>query len=277
MISVIAPIWVGDEGWIPVVEQQARCMAAQTLKDVEYIIVEQTAGKQHCSHVPCDKYIPLHNDGPYRVGWMWNVGVREASHDLVLLWGVHYVFGRDYLESLMNFYTAQESEVVRPFLNVFLSNEISTQRLLSEPDLCLGDTWPPPNISGQRYPADGGCGVLLLPKSVYWDAGGYSENFANHAFEDVEFYLRLSYLMHGEPKRRFPNFDYLLVHLQHPRAPGTGEWNYLMGQVTELNPQMAIADYRRLTLGRREGPTLADLSKWGIGVGRPPQLVVVPP
>lgn len=268
MVSIIVPICSNNIKWVEILKEQQRCLAKQTFKDFEYIIVEQYKDEMLFNEVPCDLYIPIKSEELcYRLGWMWNVGARSSSGDTLILTGADYVFGVSYLEELVKWYASVPINVCRVGIRVLNISEQKTNEIIGT-NYVDSKPFPPRHITGKLF-VNGGSGNLILSKDIYWSAGGYSENYYNYGWEDEEFLFRLNFVLGMRIESILPNFDYTLVHLNHPRnnAPDNircGHWNFRIREFTRKNTELSVNLHTAAALGKVKHPTIINLSEYGI-------------
>jgi Glycosyl transferase family 2 len=169
--------------------------------DLEFIIVENgrdgteaVAERYGCHYfnVPRDEYPDFQN-----LSALWNFGIRQASHEMVLL---------------------QNAEVIHKTDGVLLDlvDKLREPKSYSVPHVESLDE------NGQfsrwyGHPSDNsafGGGPILFRKAELLSFGGFEEGFYGYGFDDNFLY----YLLTRHGIRRFYS-DQLCAHLYHPRGP----------------------------------------------------------
>jgi glycosyltransferase involved in cell wall biosynthesis len=195
-----------------------KCLASQTYRDFELILVEQTVdGNFHHSDLACSKYIQLKDPGNrgFNRSWCRNVGVYNASGEIVLLMDGDYVFPTDYLEKVL-----QMNDVFFSGTNLYLW---STQRQVDEYKR-TGNMEAFESSPSKLRPFLRGiaCGGIVGFKREWYinEFVGYNENFFQYGYEDTEGVNRIQRIL-GKGPAELATIPVHVAHLYHRERDGT--------------------------------------------------------
>jgi len=133
----------------------------------------------------------------------FNVGVADASHDIVILHDADMLACDLYTNDI--YYTLQEFDSCHLGKNVIYANSDST-------DLINNNGYIHNDVHFERAVGYFEGGSLASTVKKYWAVGGFNEDFEGYGNEDCEFYSRIS------TGNWLSNRYHTFTHLWHPRA-----------------------------------------------------------
>jgi len=224
-------------------------IAGQREAAVECVVVEQDTQPLVRERLPAwVRYVhtpPPRPDLAYCRSWAFNVGVRHARADVLVLHDNDMLVPQDYAMQVLH-QLARGFEVVNLKRFVFYLTQAHTERYFrGEASL----TAQAPLAVMQN--AEGG-GSLAITRAAYDGIGGFDEAFVGWGGEDVEFWERAG------SRRVWPYAFLPLVHLWHGPQPDKmarqNETLALYRSRTQTPVDQRIAALRALPCGDITGP-----------------------
>lgn len=252
LISVI----IGHRGVqrLPHLLMVLRSLAAQTGVTLECIVVEQATTPAIRSELPrwvrhIHTQLPA-SDMPYSRSWALNVGARSARGNLLVLHDNDFVVPRDYLAALADKFR-QGFEVINLKRFIFYLSPKHAGEILSKRTLSATEA---PEAIVQNLEAGGS---VAIDRQVFFDLGGFDEEFVGWGGEDNELWDR------AQTRRVYPFGSLPLLHLWHPPQPGKQAVGG-MGERTatlfksrmKIPPSERIDELRNRDFGQIEKPNL---------------------
>lgn len=226
-------------------------VAAQREATVECIVVEQ-ADPRSCldgllppwvRHVVLTAPTP---DMPFNKSWLLNVGVREASADVIVIHDNDMLVPERYSAEVMS-RRAAGFEVIDLKRFIFYVDEQSTLRACAS-----GKLDPDLHIESVVQNLTAG-GTMAIARDAYHAIGGYDESFYGWGGHDTDFWERALTL-------RVDPYGYLpILHLWHAASagkekraedPGTRRYS----ELEQVDPRERIATLIERPGGSVEGP-----------------------
>jgi len=224
-------------------------IAGQQQAAIECVVVEQDVEPRVASRLPAwVRHIhlpPPTAEMPYCRSWAFNVGVRQARGDVLILHDNDMLIPIDYAATILE-KISHGYEVVNPKRFIFYLNGRHTERMFTGQ---LDMYSHPPETIVQNL--EGG-GSVAITRKCFDRIGGMDESFVGWGGEDNEFWDR------AKTQKCWP-FGYLaLVHLWHAAQPGkhqTSNTTIMHYQALSAIPALArIARLRSLVAGQLSGP-----------------------
>lgn len=224
-------------------------IAGQSGAVVECIVVEQDIEARLTGKLPdWVKYIhtlPPSADMPYCRAWAFNVGVKDALADVLVLHDNDMLIPADYSTEILD-KAKNDIEVVNLKRFIFyLSETHSTEMFKNELSL---DACAPESIMQN---SEGG-GSIAITRKAYDEIGGFDESFIGWGGEDNEFWERVQML------KVWPYANLPIVHLWHAAQPGKlqAEAQTLKHyqRLSAMPLSTRISTLRALQSGQKSGP-----------------------
>lgn len=261
-LSVIVPCGGNYPERLRNLHEVMACLQCQTFKDFELVLVEQSVdGCYYHSHIPCDKYIALcdpANRG-FNRSWCRNVGVYQASGEVVLLMDGDYVFPGNYLE-----YVLKADDVFFSGTNLYLwSAAEQAERYFRTKDLSIFESSP-----GKLKPFIKGiaCGGIVGFRRDWFidEFGGYNENFFKYGFEDTEAVNRIQRIL-NKKAHELATLPVHVAHLYHQVRDGKfGTNNKLYDLFTQWEVKEYVQRLKKIGIGNIKEPRILDVKLPGL-------------
>jgi len=204
--SVVVPVAGLDRR--PQLEAVIRSFWAQSVRELEIIVVEQSAHRDYEAICPPPiRYLHVERKAgaAFNKSKALNAGARAASSPVLILHDGDIVVPVQYVESILD-RTTRGFEGMQPIRLLFYLDERSAR------DLAAGDGRVlPPRVGavGHNFPG----GSTVATTEAYWAIGGSDERFEERGSDDNDFLGRLK-------TRRFFAGGYLpAIHLWHAMDP----------------------------------------------------------
>jgi glycosyltransferase involved in cell wall biosynthesis len=193
------------------------CLDRQTYRDFELLLVEQSIdGSYYHSGLACSRYISIMDPAGrgFNRSWCRNVGVYNASGEIVLLMDGDYVFPDNYLEHVL-----MMRDVFFSGTNLYLwSSEQQVAAYFSSHDIKVFESSP-----GKLRPFLRGiaCGGIVGFNRDWFinEFAGYNENFFKYGFEDTEAVNRIQRILNKKASE-LSTVPVPVVHLFHRERDG---------------------------------------------------------
>lgn len=264
-LSIILPTGGSDAQRNRNFNECLKCIAEQTFKDFEVIVVEQSLDGRfykHTNSIIQYKHIGIsdpQNRG-FNLSWCRNVGAREANGEIIVLMDSDFVFENNYFQVISEF----NGEFAAGAETYYWCNtEDPTSEWLRTRDFNLFRK----KGAGPRDPVfqfrsmTKGCGygaILIYNRNWFWDVfGGYNENFFRYGWEDkaatetIKFLLKRS----DETMDRIP---YEAAHLSH-RSKDVRNINLnekLFNDFTNMDQNDLVNRIKEASVGKKDFPSI---------------------
>jgi GT2 family glycosyltransferase len=220
-------------------------MKAQRYPNLEIIIAEQDSKKQApVNHIGPVKYIHVKNKSAnqqFTKSMAFNRGFLVASYQKVILHDADIIAVGDYMQAMSNGLDTHSG--IHLGRQVYYLNRSSTDRLNSTKKLL-------PNYNCERVVDYFEGGSLGCHKDLYFEIGGFNEEFIGYGVEDCCFYRRLKDLSKFLEKRTFKFF-----HLWHNRTDG---WEHFHNKNRALYARYC----KQYSNGRHDWPNSTSYAKY---------------
>ena len=251
-LSIIVTLKRGDQFRQDAFNNLMKCIEAQTMKDFELIIVEDTGAQKTMSVERISnhytKLIPLTDiqNRPFNKSWCINVGARAAKSDNLLILDADVLFGKEYFDKIYDF--AQECPC---FFHCY-----------SWIVLLPGRDNPVCRVSAHKNIHSTG-GAWFVNKTFFFEKlGGMNENYFGYGREDSDLWVRVVYCLSSAASE----LDYALTHQYHhwevvsakdnaPYQKNCKLWDY-----TKNNTKEVIEKLKNSKLGDLKQPTLIEVN-----------------
>jgi hypothetical protein len=219
-------------------------IAAQSAVNFECVVVEQSQVPEIKEYLPdWVRYVhtPLPKpDMPYCRAWAFNIGVREARGELLVLHDNDMLVPQAYGSEILSIYR-KGYEVINLKRFIFYLTQQHSSNLFEEGRLSF-DTAPEAVV--QNLEAGGS---VAISRAAYFAIGGFDESFVGWGGEDNEFWGRAQ-------TRNLWSYGYLpLVHLWHEPQPEKFDRNRrtadLLEQRSSIPAEQRIAELKERNLG----------------------------
>lgn len=226
-ISIVIPF--RDIGRSKCVDLVIRNMKAQRFPEIQIIMVEQD-NVQKMKKVDCVDYYFAKNDSAFCKSLAFNVGVFNSKFNNVILHDADMLVRSDYailIDKHLNDYDS-----VHIGKTVCYMNESSTE------DIILKNSIDESLISSDRIVNYYEGGSLAIKRNIYYEIGGFCEDFVGYGCEDTEFYNRMV-----KGSRSYTDRYVDLFHLWHGRTSG---WEELHEKNKNIQSLMFKEDIEQL-------------------------------
>lgn len=225
-------------------------IAGQSGVAVECLVVEQDTMSRIADRLPswvCHVLTPPPEpDMPYCRSWTFNVGVKMAVADVLVLHDNDMPIPADYSSCILE-KVSEDYEVVNLKRFIFYLSEQHTAEVFSDKNALLKR--PPQSIMQN---SEGG-GSIAITRKCYEEIGGFDESFIGWGGEDNEFWGR------AITRRLWPYAFLPVVHLWHAAQVGKHDDNYDTAihyrALSKIAPQERIRVLQSMPRGRMEGPS----------------------
>lgn len=252
MLSVIVPISGADKSRIENFAEFVKCIAAQSVSDFEFIVVEQVSPDSEASRYGgiLERYGRNHKhfvvEGVlFNKSWLVNIGAKRSQGQTLVFMDADVLFGHDYfaglLESLPFRYLLGWSQAI--FLSAAGRRDFLEKGYQKERCLVDRTVIPEPGSSSCM-----GLSNVFDRDFFFHEVVGYNETFTQWGGEDCDI-MKRALAADGE----WHQFDYTVYHLFHGgRIRGgknTEMWNW-----TDRHPNEVTTAIRKAGTGSLEGP-----------------------
>lgn len=203
-LSVIIPTGGGDHLRTRNFNECLKCIAEQSFRDYEVIVVEQSLDGRYykeANSILNYKHIKIkdpENRG-FNLSWCRNVGAREAVGDIIILMDSDFVFERNYFQRISEF-KGEFAAGAETYYWCNVENPTAEWLRTKDFDVFRKKGGGPRDPVFQFRSMTRGCGygaILVYNRKWFWEAfGGYNENFFRYGWEDktatetIKFLLR---------------------------------------------------------------------------------------
>ena len=177
------------------------CIYAQTVKDVELVIVEQIVERSSevVEKAKKDQHIRISYGEMFNKSWCLNVGVKDAKNDNFIFIDADNVFNKYFFREIVNFHETTDRALF-----------VCWNYLIA----MAGKDNPVLRIMGNESCADNTLRILggvFFSTRAFWNAmGGGNEAYFGYGGEDEDLRIRAEHIL-----KKIHNMDYPLVHLYH--------------------------------------------------------------